>query len=69
MVVLIYISLMTSDVENIFMYLLDTHISSLGNMSILVIGPFLVGLFGIFAIDLYEFFLYFGYLSSIRYMV
>lgn len=69
MVVLIYISLMTSDVEKLFMYLLATHISSLENMSIQVIGTFLVGLFVIFAIKLYEFFLYFEYLSSIRYMV
>ena len=48
--VLICISLMISDVEHLFIYLLTVWISSLEKMSTQILCPFLMGLFWFFAI-------------------
>ena len=60
--VLIYISLMISDVEHLFTYLLAIYV--FGKMSLLVLRPFLniyiyIFFFFFFAIEFYEFLIYF----------
>ena len=62
--------LMSSDVEHFFTYMLVIHIfiSSLGKMSTQVLCPFFIWVFGGFAIELYEFLVYFGYQPFIRYV-
>ena len=60
-VVLIYISLMTTDVKHLFMYPLAIGISSLEKMSIHIVCSIFNCVIRIFAIELCEFFIYFGY--------
>ena len=57
-VVLIGISLMLGDVEHLFLCLIAICVS-LEKIPVWVLWPFLIGSF--FVIELYEFFLYFGY--------
>ena len=67
--VLICISLVTIDVEHLFMYLLDFYVSFLVKCLFrLCVHFFLIGLFGDFAVELYKFFIYW-ILTSYRYMV
>ena len=71
-VILIWLSLMVSDVEHLFMYLLATCMSSLEKMSIQSLCPFfnqIVFWCLFFAIVLFEFFISFGYWSLIRYII
>ena len=68
-VVLICISLVTIDVEHLFMYLLDFCVSFLVKCLFrLCVHFFLIGLFGDFAVELYKFFIYW-ILTSYRYIV
>ena len=66
LVILIYISLMISDLEHLSMYPLPIWISFLGKMSILFLCPFLMGFNWILLViinvtKLHEFFPYWGY--------
>ena len=54
----IFVSLITSDDECIFKYLLAFCIIFVGT-SIQVLCPFLLGYLVLFSIELYEFFIYF----------
>ena len=56
----IHIFLVISDAKHLFMYLLSICRPSLEKMSIQVLCLFLVQLFGGFATEFYEFFLYSG---------
>lgn len=65
-VVLIYISLMTEDIEHLFRYLSSICISSLEKISIEFLCPFFSQIGQFFVIAFYKFFIYFGYnLSNI----
>ena len=58
--VLICVSLV-SDVEHLFMYLLTSQMSFFGKICVQVLCPFLNWIILFFAVELYEFFVYFGY--------
>ena len=53
--------LITSNVERLSIYLLTFHISSLEKCLFRSFAHFLIVSFGFFAIELYEFFIYFRY--------
>ena len=59
--VLICISLVTTNVEDLFMHLLAIHVSSLEKGLFRVFANFFNWGICDFAVELYEFFIYFGY--------
>ena len=64
-VLLLCISVMISDVEHLFKYLLPIYTSTLGKC-LFRCSPYFLNWF--FAIELFEFLIYFRYLTLIRYM-
>ena len=59
--VLICISLMISDAEHIFIYILAICMSSLEKYLLEYSAHYKTGFFSFFATELYEFYIYFGY--------
>ena len=63
--VLICVSLLISDVEHLSIYLLAICMSSSEKMFVYLFCPFLIKIF--FAVEVNEFFTYFGYYSLMIY--
>ena len=60
---------MISDLKHIFIYLLVIYMSSLEKYLFRVLCPFFIWVICVFAIELYEFLVYFGYYPFIGYVI
>ena len=70
-VILIYMSLMVSDIEHLFIYLLTICMSSWKKKKVFfyILNILKSGWFVVFTIQLYEFFTYFEYQPLLRYIM
>ena len=69
LVVLIYICLRISDAKHLFIYLLGHLYAFFGKRSIWVLCPYFNWFICCLGVELYEFFIYFGYQPLIRYII